>query len=206
MDGESSYCGSGNIDLVINNVTNLKWNSSVSAKAGYFCHKRHIRQLENIDTEMDGGERGGMRQCFLGAWAAWVGEGRFHHRDGVQCKFSASPDQRTLNETPYKFSIPLVFWQVIAAPPASLYLALSFLSLFPFSIFLIFIIILLDSWELFSSITKQRYSDVVVVFLFCLVLTFFLALKKLSGFLLSWKKNKEHFFWKQYFSLTCFST
>ena len=24
MDGESSYCGFGNIDLVINNATNLK--------------------------------------------------------------------------------------------------------------------------------------------------------------------------------------
>lgn len=74
-----------------------------------------------------------------------MGEGRFHLRDGVQCKFSASPDQRTVSETLYRFSRPLFFCQVIAAPPTTLHPALSFLPFFPFSTFLIFITILLDS-------------------------------------------------------------
>lgn len=166
MDGKSSYCGLGNIDLVINNAMNLKWNSSVSAKAGYFCHKRHITQLENIKRD---GEVRGRRRRFLGT-CALQREGRgFTSRWGVQGKFSASPNWKTLSETPYKFSEPPHFptcncsvsrtaahWPLPPlrpGPESLVHPSHSFL----FSTFLIFIIILLDSGELFSNIMKRRF-------------------------------------------------
>lgn len=182
---------------------NLKWNSSVSAKAGYFCHKRHIRQLENSDIKKDGEERGRRRQCFSGACALRVGGRWFHLRAGVQGKFSASPNWRTLNETPYKFNEPPHFptsncsvsckaaWWPLLPSCQYLRVSCSLPHLFPFSTFLIFIDIFLYSWELFWNIMKLRWF-------------FFPIPEKFSCFLLSWKKNPVTFLLKAIFSVNIF--
>lgn len=127
MDGKSSYCGLGNIDLVINNAMNLKWNSSVSAKAGYFCHKRHITQLENIDIKRDGKVRGRKRRRFLGT-CALQREGRgFTSRWGVQGKFSASPNWKLSVKHLTNSASPFIFQHVIVASPTRLHTDLSLL-------------------------------------------------------------------------------
>lgn len=153
MNGKSSYCGFGNIDLVINNAMNLKWNSSVSAKAGYFCHKRHIRELKNSDNKRDGEERGRRRCCFSWPSVWWVERRWFHLGVGVQGKFSASPNLRTLNKTPYKFnncphfptrnssiSCNAAWWPLLPSCQ-DLRVSCSLPRIFPFSTFLIFIVI-----------------------------------------------------------------
>lgn len=82
MDGKSSSCSFSFIDLGINNGMNLKWIWGVSAKAGYFCHKRRVRGSES--TAVQGMGRRREKDMVLSGVCALQQESCFHLELGIQ--------------------------------------------------------------------------------------------------------------------------